>query len=134
MDKIIILIPTILSSLFSNRFSISDEYYNSLPQSDLTPPDETFSIVWPILYLLIGYALYKNPTNWLWLNLLLNLTWIVTFHGYKNPQVSFFVLLLTIMTLVLHMKSKSTKTLLLLPYLIWLIFAAYLNGYIAFSL
>jgi tryptophan-rich sensory protein len=141
-DLAIILGPLVASAIVSARYPMDRDYYDSrmsprildrrfLSQSSLTPPDSVFGIVWPILYLLIGYSLLKKPSPWLLLNLALNLLWLVAFNGLRDPQLSFYILVAMVVTLVIYL--NQTRNLLLTPYLAWLVFATYLNFYIAFS-
>ncbi|MCF7845416.1 MAG: tryptophan-rich sensory protein, partial [Candidatus Pacebacteria bacterium] len=63
--------------------------------------------------------------------LVLNLTWSIFFFGMKNPELALMNIVLLIIALVATMISFykiSKKTLyLLLPYLLWISFASYLN-------
>jgi benzodiazapine receptor len=121
---------------------INDFWYNSLNKSDLTPPPYVFGIVWPILYIMITLAgtyylaqggqiagMLPYFTAWI-----LNLMWSPLFFGYRRPDLSFLtVIAMTVMTginIIEFNKVSTTSALLLVPYMLWICFATYLNGYI----
>lgn len=131
MNYSLLFLPILASTIVSALFPMDRIHYSSLKQSPLTPPDYLFGLVWPILYLLIGYSLVKKPSQWLWINLGLNLAWLVVFNGFKNPKSAFYILVMMIITLLAYL--KETQNWLLIPYLLWTLFATYLNGYIAFQ-
>lgn len=120
-------------------------WYQTLPKSSLTPPGVVFAIVWPILYVLIaivGFIVWENrhhPKYKLLLKLfviqlILNWLWTPLFFQFHLVGVSFFWLLALVVvvgTLIYKANSVEFKiSLILFPYFIWLLFAAYLNGYI----
>ena len=57
---ILYLLPWFLSSII---FKIDTNYYNSLNLPMFAPPSIIFAIIWPILYLLIAYTIYKVLPN-----------------------------------------------------------------------
>ncbi len=121
-------------------------WYQYLNKSLLTPPDIVFRIVWPILYILMIISLilfYKNYSSNFWISLgllfftiqlLLNLLWPLLFFTYHQILPSFFLIITIILFVILTMKEflkvNFTAGILLLPYLLWLIFASYLNLFI----
>ena len=129
---------------FSTKNRIAS-WYQHIIKSPLTPPDITFGIVWTILYILIGYTgwkiwhLKKNEDTNLCkklyiLQIVLNWVWTPLFF-YKHDIGASFIcvigLALCVLLLMLKVYSYSLKLLFcLLPYLLWLLFASYLNGYI----
>ena len=100
----------------------------SLHQSPISPSTETFGYGWISLYLLIGFGLGLPNSEWLLLNLVLSLLWLVVYNGYHNIHAGFYLILLMNFTLVIHL--QKTNQWFLIPYLIWLLFALYLNYYI----
>jgi tryptophan-rich sensory protein len=124
-------------------------WYQYLNKSSLTPPDIIFKIVWPILYILMMISLiifYKNYSDNFWISLglfffiiqlLLNLSWSLLFFTYHQILPSFFLIITIIFFVILTMKEflkvNFTAGILLLPYLLWLIFASYLNLFIYVS-
>lgn len=118
------------------------EWYHSLIKPLGTPPDIVFSIVWPILYLMMGMALffaYKSAegkqkyllSGIFALQLILNLSWSPLFFGAQNPQGAMFVLvclwLAVAMLTQMFFKVSKTAGWLMVPYLLWITFAGYLN-------
>ena len=116
--------------------------YKNLNLPKLSPPGYLFGIVWPILYLLIGlsYYLLKKKTEdydisevsfWYYLQLIINFFWSIFF--FKNQMFLFSVFwLLLLITVVILMfvkfyKINKLSSYILIPYLIWLLFALYLN-------
>lgn len=121
-----------------------DVWYLSLNKSPLTPAGYVFGIAWTILYAVIGI------TGWLiWRSrsahvrsikivyiaqLFLNWSWTPLFFTYHLIGVS-FVCITLIALLVSFIILKAYKTLpivslLFVPYLLWLLYATYLNFYI----
>lgn len=123
------------------RYGLENVYPNLL-KSPLTPPGYVFPIAWTILYLLmgIGMAMVWNkspqdrvPTLRLWaFQLVLNFFWSILFFGWNNPLGALLclaVLFLAVLLMTLRFYSVSpAASWLQLPYLLWLLFAGYLNG------
>lgn len=121
-------------------FIIKDSLnYQDMVKPFLAPPKIVFPIVWTILYLLIGYAYYKNrqvsnnkETMMLYyIGLILNFIWPVIFFNFKLYLGALFIICLLIgFTYLLFLNYKKESPLsgtLLIFYLVWIIFAAYLN-------
>lgn len=120
-------------------------WYNFLSLSRFTPPNITFSIVWTILYILLGFVgwlIWKHksfPKLFLikvlyTIQTALNLSWSILFFQFHFVKVSFFsIITMIILNLLIiifsHNKIKYVPAL-LTPYIVWLGFAAYLNFYI----
>ena len=117
-------------------------WYQLLNKSTLTPQSEVFVIVWPFLYILMAVSVYlyikdgltKEKTFSLWvfaIQLLLNLLWSPIFFVLHNVYLAFGVvillLILVLWLIVLFHKTSKMAAYLLVPYFLWLIFAAYLN-------
>lgn len=108
-------------------------------QPAFTPPAWLFPIVWTILFVLMGIASYlvtqKNPQPAALLlyavQLLLNLLWTIFFFEKQWYLFSFFWILLLwifiLATLISFYRISKFAGYLLLPYLLWVGFAAYLN-------
>lgn len=118
------------------------EWYALLIKPPLTPPDQVFMIVWPILYMLIGISFLiflrakenrKKSTGIITFVIQtgLNLLWSPVFFGLKSPGASLVVLCLLSFFLAQTFRifyiSSQTAFFLLLPYGIWILFALYLN-------
>ena len=124
------------------------EWYNNLNKSSLTPPGWVFSIAWSILYtlMIISFYLvwkdskcypYCDALNFFLLQLVLNLFWPTVFFRYKRIKLGFILLILIfIFSCITFNKFFNINTIsgyLLIPYLIWLLFAMYLNIYIIYK-
>lgn len=139
-----IVIPLLvgyLGSLFTTP-SIGT-WYASINKPAFNPPNWIFFPVWTTLFILMGISLYliweKYPKNKLSKNALyvfglqlgLNLLWSLLFFGLKNPlyaAIEIVVLWMAILiTIMKFRKISKTASLLLLPYLAWVAFAAALN-------
>ena len=114
--------------------------YSALQKPALSPPAILFPIVWIILYLMMGVASYlvwaegKRPRPALIVyaaQLFFNFIWPLLFFNAQAYGLSFFwlvaLLLLAAATTVLFFRQNRTAGVLMLPYLVWLTFAAYLN-------
>ena len=131
-----------LSSLL-NVDSIAS-WYPTLNRSSLTPPAVVFPVVWSVLYVLIGISaglLYgahdisKKLLLWLFaLQLLLNVSWNFLFFYLQSPIMGFVnLLLLDVLGVAYFIGTlwiRRVSAYFFLPYLLWLIFASYLNMYI----
>ena len=118
-----------------------EEWYPYLVKSAATPPALVFPIAWGVLYLLMGISvgtmLEKGDLSvlrlWL-LQLLLNFLWSVCFFALRSPFLGLLVILaldVVIFAYIIHTAGRRPlASWLFVPYMLWLIFATYLNGYI----
>lgn len=118
-------------------------WYLTLNQPDITPPSWVFGPVWTMLYLMIAVAAW-----WIWLKagslsnagpaltwyvvqLMFNLSWSILFFGLQSPFYAFIDIVLLWIAIVLTMyhffKWSNLAGFLILPYLLWVTFAAALN-------
>lgn len=133
---IAILIPVVIGGIVG--FIINPYIdYNSLVQPPLSPPSIVFPIVWTILYVLMGisYYLLKNPSKKekiiYFVQLGVNALWSLFFFIGKFYLFSFiWIVLLDVlvifMTGIFYHNNKASAYL-QIPYLIWILFATYLN-------
>ena len=132
----------VLGSLFVNT---SGEWYQSLIKPALQPPPVVFSIVWTVLYALLAASLalvsiqpdiQKKTLGLFAVTGVLNVLWTYTFFEMQNPGGAFFILIITIIAAIALYsnvyKFERTASFLIIPYLIWLCFALYLNYEVAF--
>ena len=117
------------------------EWYPTLVKSPATPPAVVFPIAWSVLYLLIGISagtmLVRGDMSvlrlWL-LQLLLNFLWSVCFFALRSPLMGLLVILtldVAVFAYIVYAANRrATAAWLFVPYMLWLIFATYLNGYI----
>lgn len=132
---LIFLLPWFLSSIF---FRIDINYYNNLIKPFFTPPAITFSIIWPILYLLIAYSVYKvwneshsNYRIYLFINYLANQVYTLCLFQIKNNFLALTdSIIILISSLYLYLETKninSNYSKYLIPYIIWNTFALILS-------
>ncbi|MEK7585164.1 MAG: TspO/MBR family protein [Patescibacteria group bacterium] len=131
-----------LGSIFTTN--AINGWYAELAKPNLVPPNWIFAPVWITLYVLMGLALYLVWKNQViskeerclsiclfGAQLLLNLLWSIIFFGLYQlgaALIEIIVLILTVLwTMLAFYKISRPATWLLLPYLLWLSFAAYLN-------
>jgi benzodiazapine receptor len=131
----------IVGSVFT--FTAIGSWYANLAKPELNPPNWVFGPVWTTLFLLMGIALYlvwekglskkenKLAVKVFGLQLGLNVLWSILFFGLKNPFFAFveiiFLWLAIAASAVLFWRISKTAGVLLVPYLLWVSFAAYLN-------
>ena len=117
--------------------------YAQLVKPPLSPPGWLFPVVWTVLYLLMGYASYRVYTSdapqeqkrralVVYLaQLVLNFLWSPVFFGLGWLLPAFFILVaLWVLILITANKFSQIDKLagdLLIPYLLWVTFAGYLN-------
>ena len=117
--------------------------YGMLNQPPLAPPGWVFPVVWTVLYLLMGYASYRVLTSGAdkeqikkalllyGLQLVFNFLWSPVFFGLQWRLVAFFLLLILWVLIALTIRAFSSIDEragdLLVPYFLWVTFAAYLN-------
>lgn len=124
----------LIGSVFT--FSAIPNWYITLNKPTFSPPNFLFGPVWTTLYFLMGISLYliwekKNSLKLFWIHLFFNASWSIAFFGLRNPLLGLINILilwiLIIMVLYKFWKINKTAGLLLLPYLVWVSFATYLN-------
>lgn len=134
-----ILIPVLVGSIVGIYISKFMDY-NILQKPFLSPPGFVFPIVWTILYVLMGVSygilesnsLVDSEINFIYyLQLFVNALWPIAFFVLKWRLFAFIwiVLLLAIIIVMIikfYQKNKLAG-LLQIPYLLWTIFATYLN-------
>ena len=135
-----ILIPLTvgtMSALFSGNMSS----YSILNKPAFSPPGFIFPVVWTILYILMGASSYivyfsnsSNKSKALLLyciQLFFNFCWSIIFFGLDLFLFAFIWLIALIFIIIIMIREFYAVTplaaYLQIPYLIWCIFAAYLN-------
>ena len=134
-----------LSSFITKDATMS---FNAMKKPPLAPPGILFPIAWTILYILMGISSYiiyvydaKNDTSSLNLKnkclslyaiqLIFNFFWSIIFFKFKLYIFAFaWLIILWILVFKLMWESKKISKVvsyLLIPYLAWMAFAAYLN-------
>ena len=121
------------------------DWYKKLKRSNLSPPSWIFGVVWPILYILMGYSAFSiwknkkcNPLClgliYFLIQLIFNLNWTRVFFKERNINKAFnyliIIILYTCLTFIEFYKINKKTSYLLIPYILWLFFALYLTNYI----
>lgn len=123
----------LLSGLLTNNIS---EKYSEFAKPIFSPPGFIFPIAWVTLYFLMAlanYFAYKNKkASYLYfMQLLINFLWPIFFFGLDLKFFAFvwliFLLLMVIITTKEFFKTNFISGILMLPYILWLIYAGYLN-------
>lgn len=150
MKKVLnIITPVLICFLvgFTASYFQSDSistWYPQLNKPFLTPPNIIFPIAWSIIYLLIGISIglilnssskeKKALTAVFAIQLFFNFTWSILFFYMQNPLLGFInIIVLDILVIYYIAKSKPVNKIsayLFVPYLLWILFATYLNGYV----
>lgn len=120
-------------------------WYSTLNRAPLTPPNYVFPVVWTILYGMIGACgslIWYKPSfqnlsvikTLYIIQLILNWSWTPLFFCYHLTGFSLIVLgamdILVGMIIWLAYPKVKSVSLLMVPYLLWILFASYLNFYI----
>ena len=119
------------------------DIYKEIARPPLSPPSWVFPVAWSILYILMGISFYliwnkhdiyadkKRAYLLYFLQLFLNFIWSPIFFGAQNYLLAFIILVLLVITVVFMIVEfydiERWSALLQIPYLIWLLFAGYLN-------
>lgn len=119
------------------------ETFQSLNKPALSPPGWLFPVVWTILYILMGIASYlvlvsgkpnRSALSVYGIQLIFNFFWSIIFFNFEAYLFSFVWLIilwvLILATMILFFRVSEPAGYLLLPYLLWVTFAGYLNLYI----
>lgn len=151
IQKIAVFIASIAASLvagFIGSLATTPNiptWYNALDKPLLNPPSWVFGPVWSILYVLMGIALALiilqrskrayHAYVWFGVQLALNTLWSVVFFGLQSPVGGIIVIGALIVSIIMTIRAfwaiDRTAAYLLIPYLLWVSFAAYLNVGIA---
>lgn len=133
----------LLSSMLSGNIK---ENYSKLKRPKFSPPAIVFPIVWGILYTMMAYSLYRifivgsqgiNINLGLiifYILLFLNFLWTIIFFKLKKRGLAFIeilvLILIIILTIVKFYNYDKVAAYVLVPYLLWCIYAAILNYFI----
>ena len=137
------LLPLAVGSLATLLTGNGMMIYSMLLQPPLSPAPIVFPIVWTVLYLLMGIASWlvsrtdipeaqkKRALILYGVQLGVNFLWPLLFFGLGNFWLAFACILLldvlVLMTLRQFLRISTVAGLLLAPYLVWVLFATYLN-------
>lgn len=136
-----------LAGIIGSFFTASSvsAWYPALSKPFFNPPSWVFGPVWTILYIIMGVSLYlvwnqkekakqdgkTAALSFFGIQLCLNSLWSVIFFGLKSPLFAFAEIILLwasiAFTIILFRKISKPAAWLLVPYILWVSFAAVLN-------
>ncbi len=138
-----LFIPLGVGFVASKLAPESGQIYSTLTLPPLAPPGYVFGIVWTVIYVLMGISAYlvtqenvhsvqkRKALVLYFLQLTINFFWTFFFFtiGLRLFALLWLVLLLSVLAYCMQVFRKISRSafLLLLPYFIWGLFAAYLN-------
>ena len=121
------------------------DWFHTLNKPFLTPPDTVFMPAWTVLYILIALSFIifirkdsgypkKIPLVFFFMQLALNFAWAPVFFGMHSIggalAIIIFMWIFILITVISFFRHSKISAVLLLPYLLWVSFAFYLNfGY-----
>ena len=130
----LVILPLVLGIIVSAFVDFN--IYGSLNKPDLAPPSVVFPIAWSILYVLMGISLYMNRNNKknmvsFFIQIMLNYLWVFVFFGMQSCLGGFIVIILLdvmiLYTILEFYKENKLSAYMMIPYLLWCVFASYLN-------
>ena len=142
LSFILFLIITFSASFIGGLVSISfkEPWYSELIKSSYNPPDWIFAPVWTTLYLMMTMAIWffwhnnKRDINTVYIyfiHIVFNTTWSIVFFGLHQIFLAFIVLIILIcLIIVLIIRFKRVTFVsyyLMIPYLLWCLYALFLN-------
>ncbi len=127
---------------FATQSSVNT-WYPDLAKPGFTPPNWLFAPVWTMLYIMMGIAAglvwarglhhswVKTALYYFGFQLLVNASWSLVFFGLQNPQVALGVIVGLLVLIALTIRSfrvvSKPAAWLMVPYLLWVLFASLLN-------
>lgn len=150
---IAIIIPLLVGGVSAYLTKDAMMVFNAIKKPPLAPPGIAFPIAWSILYVLMGISSYlineldvdklsgekvalrKNLLIIYVVQLVFNFFWSIIFFKFSMYKFA-FVWLIILWTMVFifiknAMKLNKTSAYLMVPYILWMTFAGYLNIMIA---
>ncbi len=134
-----ILVPLILGTIIGFITSGSMDF-DMLIKPSFAPPAVFFPIVWSILYVLMGisYGILKTKNlandkinKIYYAQLIVNLLWSIIFFTFRLRLIAYlwilFLIVLVIIMINKFYEKNKLSGLLQLPYLVWIVFASFLN-------
>lgn len=133
---VIIIITFVVGSFFSFFTMNNMDTFKEL-EKPINVPGILFPIVWSILYLLMSISLYividknKNSLIIYSIQLIINSLWTLIFFGFGAYLLAFIWIILLLIAIVIMIAKfyniDKKAAYLNIPYLLWVLFAAYLN-------
>ena len=134
-----------LAGLIGTYFTIDaiPTWYAGLSKPSFNPPNWLFGPVWIVLYIMMGISLFiiwkedlknkqvKSAFIIFMIQLVFNTAWSIVFFGAHSVTGGLIVIIilwiLILMTILSFMKISRIAGILLIPYLLWVSFASFLN-------
>lgn len=135
----IVAIPILVGALSGFLIRNNVYIYDVLIKPPFALPANLFSVVWGILYLLMGISLLlylksdysPDGVTLFAFQLLLNFFWSIVFFNFRAFLAAFILLVVLFVFVALTVstfyKTRKSAGILLIPYLLFLIYAGYLN-------
>ena len=142
LSLILFFIITFSASFIGGFVTITfkEPWYSELLKSNYNPPDWIFAPVWTTLYFMMTIAIWifwhsKNreiKTVYIYfIHIIFNTTWTIVFFGLHQiflALVVLTILIFLIITLIIRFKRVNfVSYYLMIPYLLWCIYALFLN-------
>lgn len=149
MNSIVKLLISIVSCLAAGgigslfTYKAIPNWYPTLKKPPYTPPNSAFGPVWTTLYILMGLSIFLIWQGGLaednvllafiffWVQLAINAVWSIIFFGMRSKGggviVIIFLWLLILATIITSFKVSVWAGALLIPYIVWVSIASYLN-------
>lgn len=118
-------------------------WFAQLERPPGNPPNWLFGPVWGVLYALMGLALAlvwhreksaerRQALRWWWVQFVLNLIWSPVFFGAHQIAAALVIIVVLLVAIVFTIRAirrvHPRAALLLVPYLLWVSYATYLNA------
>ena len=142
LSFVLFFIITYSASFIGGLVTISfkEPWYSQLVKSNYNPPDWIFAPVWTTLYLMMTLAIWffwhsknrdMNTIYIYFIHILFNTTWSVVFFAFHNillALINLMILIFLIIVLILRFRKVNyLSSYLMIPYLLWSIYALFLN-------
>ncbi len=142
-DLLLFVIITELAGALSSLLSGGNfaGYYDTLIKPPLAPPGWLFPVVWALLYATMGFSAYlinrsdsiakRSALILYFIQLAVNVLWSPVFFGLRSfgGAVAVIMVLAVLVAAMIAVFGRTDRcaALLNIPYLVWVIFAAYLT-------
>ena len=120
--------------------SFKEPWYSQIIQPSFSPPSWVFGPVWTSLYIMMSISIWihwvsKKDIKTLkiyFAHIFFNGIWSIIFFGFHQILLAFFNLLIILFFILwlvnIYYKENKLSFLLMIPYLVWSIYALLLNG------